>query len=102
MHINIINRKLELKKEQQTDTRQRCQRLCQRFVDNIRSLTMRLSDLNGPRGGVDKECLVQIHLTDGGTITAVKRHEHILGAVQLCLDTARSRLRRKLGERKKR
>ncbi len=29
----------------------------------VRSLTVRLADLNGPRGSVDKHCLVAIRLT---------------------------------------
>ena len=34
-----------------------------RFGDRVRSLTVHLGDLNGPRGGVDKHCLVAIRLT---------------------------------------
>ena len=34
-----------------------------RFSARVRSLTVRLADLNGPRGGVDKHCLVAIRLT---------------------------------------
>ena len=34
-----------------------------RFAARVRSLTVRLADLNGPRGGVDKHCLVAIRLT---------------------------------------
>ena len=34
-----------------------------RFSARVRSLTVRLADLNGPRGGLDKQCLVAIRLT---------------------------------------
>lgn len=34
-----------------------------RFGSRIRSLSVRLSDLNGPRGGVDKKCLVAVRLS---------------------------------------
>jgi hypothetical protein len=34
-----------------------------RFGARIRSLTVRLADLNGPRGGVDTHCLFAIRLT---------------------------------------
>ncbi len=33
-----------------------------RFGTHVRSVTVRLADLNGPRGGVDKHCLVEIRL----------------------------------------
>ncbi len=37
---------------------------------------IRLSDLNGPRGGVDKRCQVELHTTGVGTVvvTAVATH----------------------------
>ena len=102
MKINIIKRKLELEKEQHEEAISRCERLCKRFVDSINSVTMRLSDINGPKGGIDKECIVQIQLINGGVITAAKRHEHVPGAIHRSLDTARALLRRKLGQKKRR
>jgi ribosome-associated translation inhibitor RaiA len=33
-----------------------------RFSPRIHRLSVRLSDLNGPRGGVDKKCLVTVQL----------------------------------------
>jgi hypothetical protein len=37
---------------------------------------IRLVDVNGPRGGVDKRCQVELHTDGGGTVvvTAVARH----------------------------
>lgn len=33
-----------------------------RFGRRVKSLTVRLMDVNGPRGGIDKRCLVKIRL----------------------------------------
>lgn len=33
-----------------------------RFASRVRSLHVRLTDLNGPRGGMDKKCLIAIRL----------------------------------------
>lgn len=33
-----------------------------RFASRVRSLRVRLSDVNGPRGGVDKQCVIAVHL----------------------------------------
>ena len=37
-----------------------------RVAPAIRDLTVRLADTNGPRGGVDKLCLVSVRLVTGG------------------------------------
>ena len=34
-----------------------------RFAGRVRSLTVRLTDVNGPRGGPDKKCLIAVRLT---------------------------------------
>ena len=34
-----------------------------RFAGRVRSLTMRLTDVNGPRGGPDRKCLITVRLT---------------------------------------
>jgi len=34
-----------------------------RFAGRVRSLSVRLTDLNGPRGGLDKKCLIAVRLT---------------------------------------
>ena len=36
-----------------------------RFQRGITSVTVRLRDLNGPRGGVDKQCSIEAHLRRG-------------------------------------
>jgi ribosome-associated translation inhibitor RaiA len=37
-----------------------------RFTHRVRSLTVRLVDLNGPRGGVDTRCSITADLVGGG------------------------------------
>ena len=39
-----------------------------RFEDRVRHLTVRLSDVNGPRGGVDSRCSITLQLRDGRCI----------------------------------
>ncbi len=43
--------------------RRRFEFALRRFGARARSFTARLADLNGPRGGVDKHCLVALRLT---------------------------------------
>lgn len=63
MLIDIQAREFDL-----TDAlRQHAQRCIQyalsRNDDRIRRIVVRLSDVNGPRGGADKRCQVQVRLT---------------------------------------
>ncbi len=100
MKITIISKNIELSKEEHDVATQRCERLCSRFMDHIMSVTLRITDINGPKGGVDKECLTRIHLRNGHTVTATKRHRKPGGAIGSSLQTIRSILRRHLGQRK--
>jgi len=38
-----------------------------RFTGRITTVVLRLSDLNGPRGGTDKDCGVTVTFSKGGT-----------------------------------
>jgi ribosome-associated translation inhibitor RaiA len=39
-----------------------------RFADRIQRLMVRLSDINGPRGGVDKRCQIAVALVPRGVV----------------------------------
>jgi len=39
-----------------------------RFADRIDRVTVRLADLHGPRGGVDKQCRIVVRLRPGGEV----------------------------------
>ncbi len=43
-----------------------------RFASRVRSLTVRLTDVNGPRGGVDKRCLMMIHLARPSRVIVIE------------------------------
>jgi ribosome hibernation promoting factor len=46
-----------------------------------------LSDVNGPRGGPDKQCRISLELTRVGTITAEDTHPHL----HVCISRAAKR-----------
>ena len=39
-----------------------------RFARRVHRVALRFSDLNGPRGGVDKACMVTVSLSRAGTV----------------------------------
>lgn len=62
--------------EWSTETEALAQRQLQfalgRFGNRVRTLTVRLSDLNGPKGGVDKRCLVTVRLSRPRRVVVVE------------------------------
>jgi putative sigma-54 modulation protein len=41
-----------------------------RFENGVRSVTVRIADTNGPKGGVDSRCFITLHRLDGRQIIA--------------------------------
>jgi ribosomal subunit interface protein len=75
--------------------RHRLQLAVGRFEPRIRSVEVRLSDVNGPRGGVDKACQIEITLRHGGRVHAHAVDERVSDAI----DRAAHRAARQLARR---
>ncbi|WP_373049543.1 HPF/RaiA family ribosome-associated protein [Vulgatibacter sp.] len=60
-----------------------------RFQPQIARVSIRLQDTNGPRGGVDKSCSVEVALLQGGTV----RLDEIGEDAYAVVDRAAARLR---------
>jgi ribosome-associated translation inhibitor RaiA len=58
----------------------------------VETVTIRLGDANGPRGGVDKECTVTARLRRKGAVRVTHRHHDLRAA----LDGAAERLARRV------
>ena len=52
-----------------------------RFGDRIRQATVQLADLNGPRGGEDQHCRIEVSLVPSGSIMAEATDAEIVSAV---------------------
>lgn len=56
-----------------------------RFTDAIHEVHLSLKDENGPRGGIDKRCLVRVKLRKGQSViveeTAREAYEAVAGAL---------------------
>jgi len=73
-------------------------RALDRLAPGILKLVGRFRDLNGPKGGVDHACTVEVALRDGSHFRAEARAEQILAA----LDSALGRLVRRIDAARKR
>jgi putative sigma-54 modulation protein len=71
-----------------------------RFRGRITSLTVQLSDVNGPRGGVDKACLITAVLPGVGEIAVGERAETLTTATDRAAHRLKSRIAAFVSRRK--
>lgn len=64
-----------------------------RFGDRVRSIAVRLTDVNGPKGGEDKVCRLQARIENHPSMNTEGRHADIYTAITL----AAHRMERTLG-----
>lgn len=62
----------------------------------VHEITIRLEDVNGPKGGVDKRCHATIHLRAGGTVVVDETHPDMFAAVSVAADRAKNVVSRKV------
>ena len=58
---------------------------------------VRVEDINGPRGGADKRCRIQVELIPSGTVIAEATGEELYSVVDLATKRAARAVRRRLG-----
>ncbi|MCP3101493.1 HPF/RaiA family ribosome-associated protein [Myxococcus sp. K15C18031901] len=97
MRIEIRARHFSL-----TDTlRDYCERRARfamgRLSDRVRDVTVRLEDINGPRGGVDKVAKVTVRLEHGGQLAVEASEATLAAAVDRALERAGHALSKALG-----
>lgn len=73
-----------------------------RFAQQIGLVKVWLSDVNGPRGGVDKQCLIAVHLAGGKTIRAGHADTRFTAAINLATDRVAYAVGRALKRRRDR
>jgi ribosome-associated translation inhibitor RaiA len=73
-----------------------------RFAGQIRRVTICLSDANGPRGGVDKDCSIAVQFVRGKTIRTKRSDADLIAALNLAADRVTHAVGRELERRRKR
>jgi putative sigma-54 modulation protein len=69
------------------------------FPGQISRVVVRLRDLNGPRGGVDKLCRIEVYLAGAGEVIADGLDAQFYAAVDLAADRVRRSIVRTLERR---
>ena len=71
-----------------------------RFADRVAHVRVRLEDVNGPRGGADKQCTLDIALVRGGHLIIRELREDLYAAISVAADRAKSVVSRRLARSK--
>jgi len=67
----------------------------------IRAVVVRLADINGPRGGVDKTCSVQLSLPGKRPVIVTERSSVLERAIDRAIHKAAQNVARRLAKRQK-
>lgn len=100
MKLTIRSRQLQLPTATQQEIWRRVYRVFGRVSPWIREVDLTLSDINGPRGGADKRCRLQIR--GRGMAEVVVEHVGVeaLAAVALAAERAEQVILRRLSRRR--
>lgn len=63
MQINIQSQDFSLSGRLREHIQRQVRFALSRFADRIQRVRISIADINGPRGGMDKRCLIQIDMT---------------------------------------
>ncbi|MEM1175157.1 MAG: HPF/RaiA family ribosome-associated protein [Pseudomonadota bacterium] len=67
-----------------------------RFIEQLMAVDVFLSDLNGPKGGKDKQVVIRLRLQNGQVIMAETTREDLYAALVLSIRKAKRAVRRSL------
>lgn len=73
-----------------------------RFAERIRTVRLKLGDMNSSRGGVDKRCQLAISLAHSSPITLESRASTVQGAVDRIASKVRSFVKRRFVRKQRR
>ncbi len=96
MELDIRGRNLPLTAPLEHLVRRRLDFALGRHASEIRRVDVKLLDVNGPRGGIDKQCRVEVVFSHGGTVSAQGRDERVRNAIDQAAHRAGRRVNRKL------
>ncbi len=96
MQITIQPHRTHLRRETIQRMERRLLFVLSRFANVIRTVRVRLVDINGPKGGPDKHCLIIARFRKGGEVVIQGKGENNTTVLYRCADRLNRAVERKL------
>lgn len=97
MEISTVDRSGYLSSATLASVRRRLLFALSRFDPKIETVELTVSDVNGPKGGIDKECRILLRLRRGSDIVITDRDTSVAAGVARAVDRAARTLSRRIG-----
>ena len=100
MNVEIRAREVDLAEAMRCHLQRRLRFALGRFENRIRRVTVRLLDVNGPRGGIDKQCRITLELIPSGNVVIQESSADLVAAIDRAADRIGHAISRKLHREK--
>ncbi len=101
MKITIKAHPLQLDQKISTTLERRLRFALGRFGDSINGVAVSLTDLNEPKGGILKECLITVNLRKGGEVIVQGSGKDCSVTLNYCADRIGRAVERELSKNRK-
>lgn len=92
--VNALN--VDMSKETISQIKEKTRKVFSRIGEHIVAIRLTIDDINGPKGGKDKKCIVVVHCHGLPSVVASNHQVSILSAVNLALTKAHASLVKKI------
>jgi hypothetical protein len=97
-HIRVLGARLT--QEKRAEIRRKLGARLGKFADALERVTVRVSDVNGPRGGIDQVCTIKVVVSDFPSVVFEARDRTVNAAIQAALAGTERAIRRQLQRRR--
>ena len=101
MELTITNLNVDLSSQSLISIRQKTGRMFNKINDNVQRIKIVINDINGPKGGRDKQCRIIVHTKGMPDIIITDNQTTVMAAVNIALSRVRVTLLAKVKRKQK-